>query len=40
MSSFKIPFNVPAVLGTEEKYVSDAIASKKLCGDNKYTKLL
>ena len=39
MSSFKIPFNVPAVLGTEEKYVSDAIALKKLCGDNKYTKL-
>lgn len=39
MSSFKIPFNVPAVLGTEEKYVFDAIASKKLCGDNKYTKL-
>lgn len=39
MRSFKIPFNVPAVLGTEEKYVSDAIASKKLCGDNKYTKL-
>jgi len=39
MSSFRIPFNIPAVVGTEEKYLSDAIASKKLCGDNKYTKL-
>lgn len=39
MSSFRIPFNIPAVVGIEEKYLSDAIASKKLCGDNKYTKL-
>lgn len=39
MSNIKIPFNIPAVLGCEEKYVSDAIASKRLCGDNKYTKL-
>ena len=39
MSSFRIPFNIPAVVGTEEKYLADAIASKKLCGDNKYTKL-
>ena len=37
--SLKIPFNIPAVLGSEEQYVVDAIASKRLCGDNKYTKL-
>ncbi len=39
MSNFRVPFNVPTVVGTEEKYLSEAIASKKLCGDNKYTKL-
>ena len=35
----KVPFNVPAVVGTEQKYIANAINSKKLCGDNYYTKL-
>ncbi len=35
----KIPFNIPAVVGTEQKYIGDAISRRKLCGDNYYTKL-
>lgn len=35
----KIPFNIPAVVGTEQKYIGDAINRRKLCGDNYYTKL-
>ena len=33
-----IPFNIPPHIGLEERYVSDAIASKKICGDGSYTK--
>lgn len=39
MSIKQIPFNIPPVVGTEQRYISDAIAGKRLCGDNKYTKL-
>lgn len=34
-----ISFNVPPVVGDEIKYITDAIASHKICGDGKYTKL-
>ncbi len=33
-----IKFNVPPYIGTEEKYISDAIRSHKICGDGNYTK--
>ena len=33
-----IPFNVPPCVGTEEKYIKDAIAKHKICGDGEYTK--
>ena len=33
-----IGFNVPPVIGTEEKYVKEAIASHKICGDGGFTK--
>ena len=33
-----IPFNIPPYLGLEEKYVCDAISSKKICGDGNFTK--
>ena len=33
-----IDFNVPPVIGTEEKYVKKAIASHKICGDGEFTK--
>lgn len=33
-----IPFNIPPHIGTEEQYISDAIASYKICGDGIYTK--
>ena len=33
-----IPFNIPPVVGTEQKYIQDAIEKRKLCGDNYYTK--
>ncbi len=39
MVEMKIPFNIPAVVGTEQDYILDAIQRKKLCGDNYYTKL-
>lgn len=35
----KIPFNVAPVVGTEESFIADAIHTKRLCGDNKYTRL-
>jgi dTDP-4-amino-4,6-dideoxygalactose transaminase len=35
----RIPFNIPFVTGTEGKFIQDAIASGKLSGDGKYTKL-
>ena len=34
-----IPFNKSPVLGTEINYITDAIESKKLSGDGKYSKL-
>ncbi len=33
-----ISFNVPPCVGTEEKYIKDAIAKGKICGDGEYTK--
>lgn len=33
-----IPFNIPPHIGNEEKYVCDAISSKKICGDGNFTK--
>ncbi|MBR4791690.1 MAG: dTDP-4-amino-4,6-dideoxygalactose transaminase [Treponema sp.] len=33
-----IPFNVPPYVGTEEKYISQAIANHKICGDGEFTK--
>ncbi|WP_028234384.1 dTDP-4-amino-4,6-dideoxygalactose transaminase [Pseudobutyrivibrio sp. MD2005] len=33
-----ISFNVPPCVGTEEKYIKDAIAKHKICGDGEYTK--
>ena len=33
-----ISFNVPPYVGTEEKYLSEAIASHRICGDGEFTK--
>ena len=33
-----IPFNIPPHVGTEEKYIAEAIASRKICGDGQFTK--
>lgn len=33
-----IAFNVPPKVGTEEKYISEAIALRKICGDGEFTK--
>ena len=33
-----INFNVPPIVGTEEKYISEAIHSHKICGDGQFTK--
>lgn len=33
-----ISFNVPPHVGTEEKYISQAIANHKICGDGEFTK--
>ncbi len=33
-----IPFNIPPYIGTEEKYIKEAIQSKKICGDGAFTK--
>ncbi len=33
-----INFNIPPYLGNEEKYISEAIASHKICGDGTFTK--
>lgn len=32
-----IPFNIPPFVGTETKYIEDAIAKHKICGDGEYT---
>lgn len=33
-----IPFNIPPHIGNEEKYICDAINSRKICGDGNFTK--
>ena len=33
-----ISFNVPPYVGTEEKYISEAINNRKICGDGAFTK--
>lgn len=33
-----ISFNVPPYIGTEEKYIAQAIANRKICGDGEFTK--
>lgn len=33
-----IDFNIPPYTGTEEKYIQEAIKSRKLCGDGRFTK--
>ena len=33
-----INFNVPPYVGTEEKYIKEAIESRKICGDGQFTK--
>ncbi len=33
-----ISFNVPPYVGTEDKYIMDAISKHKICGDGEYTK--
>lgn len=33
-----IPFNIPPFVGTEEKYISQVIASHKICGDGQFTR--
>lgn len=33
-----ISFNVPPVVGTEEKYIAEVIAKRKICGDGEFTK--
>ena len=33
-----IPFNIPPYVGTEEKYIAEAIAYHKICGDGQFTK--
>lgn len=33
-----IPFNIPPYIGTEDKYIKQAIENRKLCGDGEFTK--
>lgn len=33
-----IPFNIPPRVGTEEKFIAQAIAAQKICGDGQFTK--
>lgn len=33
-----IHFNIPPVVGTEQKYIAEAIANNKICGDGPFTK--
>ncbi len=35
-----IPFNKPSISEIEKKYVLDCLSEGKICGDNKYTKLV
>ncbi|MCR5636758.1 MAG: dTDP-4-amino-4,6-dideoxygalactose transaminase [Clostridiales bacterium] len=34
----RIPFNVPPYIGKEDKYLKQAIDSRKICGDGEFTK--
>ena len=34
----KIPFNIPPFIGTELKYVQQAIDAHKICGDGQFTR--
>lgn len=36
-SDYKVPFNIPPYVGTEETYIKEAIASHKICGDGEFT---
>ena len=36
--SAMIDFNIPPYVGTEEKYIQEAIQNRKLCGDGMFTK--
>lgn len=38
MTDYKIPFNFPAVVGNEKKYVAQAMASGHLSGDGPFTR--
>lgn len=38
MEKKMVLFNIPPHIGTEEKYISQAIASHKICGDGQFTK--
>ena len=33
-----IPFNIPPYLGTEDNYIKQVIANRKICGDGEFTK--
>ncbi len=33
-----IPFNIPPYIGAEEKYITEAIKTRKICGDGEFTK--
>lgn len=33
-----IIFNVPPYIGVEDKYIKQAIMSRKICGDGEFTK--
>ena len=37
--SSMIPFNIPPCVGTEIDYLKDAVETRKISGDGKYTKL-
>lgn len=32
-----IPFNIPPYIGREEKYIAEAVRSRKICGDGQFT---
>lgn len=33
-----IPFNIPPYVGTEDMYIKETIAARKICGDGQFTK--
>ena len=33
-----VPFNIPPYIGSEDKYIQQAIANRKICGDGEFTK--